>query len=305
MVTGVSTAQSDLRWVASQSTSYLHTAEAICRGVPLVDARLASVLAEPAESLYRELRTLDLPQARFWHHLFGLSSEIDSNQELAEGALTKTVGRERASGQAVQRLASCIGQLKAIAKREAPNLADELMLRGRPLREQWEARGPGLMREAAQWSDARILVPRADVLLVQPVLGGGGEAHLTYNSLRIEAVMANPHPELSEVLRLGWMLGQLNLDLPLFRDAVHDDRLFQVAQMAMLPVTLKAAELVELARCDRSTVEFALNAWRLATPLGIDAVDVIWTWWQTYLDTRPPWHVALRALDRMLGHSKE
>jgi hypothetical protein len=139
------------------------------------------------------------------------------------------------------------------------------------------------------------------VFLVQPVLGGGGEAHLCYNSLRIEAVLANPHPELPEVIRLGWMLGQLNLDLPIYSDAVHSERLPQVARMAMLPVTLKAAEHVELARCDRNTVEFALDAWRIATPLGIDAVNVVWTWWETYLETRPPWHVAMTALDRMLG----
>lgn len=271
--------------------------------MPLVEARLASALAEPATSLYREMRALNLPQTHIWRHLFGLAIGIENNRDLSEVALTKTVGRDRFSDRDVERLATCIGELKAIAKRETPNLLEELELRGRPLRQQWEARGPGLMQEAARWSDARILVPRADVLLVQPVLGGGGEAHLTYNSLRIEAVMVNPHPELPEVLRLGWMLAQLNLDLPIYCDSVQGGRLPQVAQMAMLPITLKAAESVELAQCDRSTVESAMGAWRIATPLGIDAVDVVWTWWQTYLETRPPWHVALTALDRMLVSS--
>lgn len=302
-MTGTSTAQSDLRWLVNPSASCLHAAEAICRGVPLVDARLASALADPAESLYRELRSLNLPQARTWQHLFGLSPGIENNYEFAKVAMTKTVGRDRVSNEAVQRLAECLSRLKAVAKRETPNLVDELQLRARPLREQWEARGPGMMREAAQWSDPRIVVPRADILLVQPVLGGGGEAHLSYNSLRIEAVLTNPHPELPEVVRLAWMLGQLNLDLPRFSDAVHGGRLPQVAQMAMLPVALKAAQSVELARCDRKSAELALGAWRIATPLGIDAVDTVWTWWETYLETRPPWPVALTALDRMLGTS--
>lgn len=299
-MTGAATVQSELRWLASQSTSCLHAAEAICRGVPLVDARLASVLAKPAESLYRELRTLNLPQSVIWLHLFGLSPAIENSRELAAAALAKVAGQVHVAEEAAERLASRLDQLQAIAKRESPNLVEELLLRARPLREQWEARGPGMMREAARWSDARILVPRADILLVQPVLGGGGNAHLYYNSLRIEAVMANPHPDLPEVLRLAWMLGQLNLDMPLFSDAVHSQRLPQVAQLAMVPVTLKAAELVELARCDRPTIEAALNLWRVATPLGIDAVEMIWSWWQTYLDTRPSWPVALTALDRML-----
>lgn len=280
-------------------TSCLHAAEAVCRGVPLVDARQAAAISEPAAALYREIRTLNLPQASFWRHLFGHSLDADNERELVDVALLKTVGRDQISEQGAQRLATAIYDVKVAAKRESPNLVEELELRCKPLREQWEARGPGLMREAAQWSDARILVPRADVLLVQPVLGGGGEAHLAYNSFRIEAVMVNPHPSLPEVVRFGWMLSQLNLDLPVFSEIIHGQRLPYVAQIAMMPLVLKAAEVVELAECNQSTLELALSSWRVATPLGVDAVDVIWQWWRTYLETRPPWHVALAALDRM------
>jgi hypothetical protein len=35
-------------------------------------------------------------------------------------------------------------------------------------------------------------------------------------------------------------------------------------------------------------------------PEGLDLSDVVLTWWATYVESRPPWHVALAALDRML-----
>ena len=67
----------------------------------------------------------------------------------------------------------------------------------------------------------------------------------------------------------------------------------------MLPPVLRAAEHVELAECDRLTIELALTAWHVDTPLGFDAVEILTTWWDTYQATRPKWTVALAALDRM------
>lgn len=62
-------------------------------------------------------------------------------------------------------------------QRAIPNLQQELELRVRPLKEQWEARGPGLLKTFANLTEESLLVEEAKVLLVHPVLGGGGEAH--------------------------------------------------------------------------------------------------------------------------------
>src|SRR5690606_23019649 len=95
---------------------------------------------------------------------------------------------------------------------------EELELRSAPLREQWEARGGGLLATLARLTTAGLVPEMADVILVHPVLGGGGAAHWQYNSVQFEAVLANPLAELPEVLRLGWLLAQLNFDLPLYED---------------------------------------------------------------------------------------
>jgi len=139
------------------------------------------------------------------------------------------------------------------------------------------------------------------VLLVHPALGGAGEAHLAYNSVRIEAVLANPNAELPEVVRLAWLIAQLQCDLPKYSDTIHADRLPRIARYAMLPAALLAAEAVELLRFTPEMIGQAMTAWRLAVPQGIDAAGVVNQWWQTYLETRPPWNVALAALDQMFG----
>jgi hypothetical protein len=74
-----------------------------------------------------------------------------------------------------------------------------------------------------------------------------------------------------------------------------------VARLAMLPVTLAAAEYVELAKLSPETVGRAFDAWRISVPTGADGAAAALHWWQTYQETSPPWPVALAALDQMLG----
>jgi hypothetical protein len=182
-----------------------------------------------------------------------------------------------------------------------PNLAHELPLRERPLREQWEARAPGLLFQLVQLTEEDVLLERCDVLLVHPALGGGGEAHLAGNSVRFEAVLANPVAELPEIVRLAWLIAQLKLDLPAYSEAINTDRLPHLAKYAMLPAVLAAAEAVELARFTPQTMRQAIIAWRLPEPLGVDSAALAGEWWQTYQESRPPFRIALAALDQMFG----
>jgi hypothetical protein len=96
-------------------------------------------------------------------------------------------------------------------------------------------------------------------------------------------------------------VGQLHLDLPVYSDHIHADRLPQVAQLALLPATLVAAERVELARFDEAAVRQAIAAWGIAAAPDVDAAALVLHWWETYETTRPPWRVALTALDQMFG----
>jgi hypothetical protein len=291
----------EIVWRPHELASCLHAAEAMSRGEPIADARLAEAIQTPAAQLAAEIRAANLPNASFWRHLIPLTAKTAGHRQLLETALTKTIGRSDKLESIVTILKAVIADLETAARAALPTLKEELALRERPLREQWEARGSGMLREIARLTEDALLPPACDVLLVYPALGGSGAAHLAYNSVRIEAVLANPVAELPEAVRLAWLIAQLQLDLPIHGEAIHAERLPHVAQYAMLPPALIAAEAVELGRFTTELIERAIAVWRLAVPPGVDAAALISQWWQTYLETKPPFRVALAALDQMFG----
>ena len=288
-----------LSWRTSFSASCLHAAAAIVRGEALADARLAGALAEPTMLLQGEIEANGLPAGRFWQHLIGLAATTESDRQLVQTALIKAIGRGKAADIAEQRLTAAVTGVEAAVSREFPKLAEELPLRMGPLRGQWEARGPGFLRRVGLLTDESLLIEQADVVVLHPALGGGGEAYLPANQVRIEGVLANPCPELPEVVRLGWLLAQLDLDLPQYSETIHPDRLPQVATLALLPVALQAGQDVELCQASPGLLAQALGAWRLSAAAHIDP-SLVTEWWETYRETRPPFAVALVALDKML-----
>lgn len=290
----------EVRWLTKMSPSCFHAADALLRELPLADERLAEALAEPATVLRSELDNLGIPAPAFLSHAVPLSAGIESNRDLAGLALTKTVGRQESASR-IERIAGAFTSLEAAFNSAQPHLEHELALRTEPLRQQWEARGPGLMAGVVRLTEPDFIVSRADVLLVHPAMGGAGYAHLPYNSVRIEAVLANPWPQLPEIVRLGWLLSQLNLDLPKYQGGLTRGRLEAVGCLAMVPVTLEAAAAVELTKNDPAMLRFALQAWGAIPGPKPDYVQPLWDWWQVQRESRMTWVVALAALDRMLS----
>jgi hypothetical protein len=86
-----------------------------------------------------------------------------------------------------------------------------------------------------------------------------------------------------------------------FQGELPRDRLESASALAMIPAVLTAAEEVELARCDAATIKLAIEAWRSdCEKLTPDFAETLSTWWETYLNSRPHWHVALAALNQMM-----
>jgi hypothetical protein len=290
-----------LHWTTSQSASCFHAVDALRRGRPLADKIFAAALAEPAEHLLEELRAEGLPEEPLFRHLVPLSAGIESNYELAEIVLRKVVGTGPRADAFVHTLAGCIGEIESAARKALPGMIEDLPALAQPLEDRWRAEGPMLFNRIAQLTDPRLIVSEAGVVLVHPVSAGGGSAHLNYNTVRIEPVGEQPTTDLPEVLRLVWMLAQLNVDLPMFSENILADRRPTVAELALLPPVLEAAETAELATCNLATIREALGAWCSDPPQQADMPETLFDWWQTYREALPPWHVALSALDQMIG----
>ncbi len=285
----------DARWIASAAASALHAAECQLNGPAPPGTRLTDALAEETAGLARALAALRVEPARFFAHAIPQSLRFDVPRQLAEVTLAKLIGPAEAESTAG--LARPLNALFAAFLRAQPEAVEELELRSGPLRGQWEARGPGLLATLMRLTEADLVVESADVILVQPVLGGGGAAHPLYNAVHFEALLANPLAELPEIVRLGWLWGQLHLDLPKYEDAVGRARMHLIGPLALVPPVLAAAQEVELARCDPTTIALALEAWHAPAV----SVDVLLDWWATYQASSPAWSVALAALDRLLS----
>lgn len=290
----------ELHWSKSFTTSCLHIAHTIVHDPSVGDSALVRALRSPAIALGDEISRTGKPTRDFWNAMLAWAHRCQDNVQLVGKAYHQTAGEETIAWDGTE-LARCIDQLESAATDAFPKMADELEHRSGPIRQQWEARGPGFLRAVARFSEDRLVVGEADIVLVYPCLGGAGSVGLASNSVRIEAVLTNPNDRLPEVVRLGWLLSQLCDDSPEFSDAVPEPRSMIVSALAMVPVALEAAETVELASADAVALQEAVSMWRVAENWPNDPFPALRAWWGRYREKRPRWSVALHELNQMLG----
>lgn len=288
----------DIQWLVSVPASGLYAAREMLRGRRLVDAALAERIASPVEQFRATAEAWHVDPVAIVDHLTVISIEPSPPEQLARIAVRRIAGESIAASMAKD-VARWMQQIQSLFLQVHPKALEELELRSTPLREQWEARGPGLMARLGKLIGSEPLVESASVVLVQPVLGGGGMAYPTYNRVGFEAMLASPWPELPEVVRLGWLLAQLQLDLPAIQGQLSRERTQEVGALAALPAVLSAAHEVELCGPIESVISQASHTWKL--PPADE--DTLWAWWETYVAQRPSWGSALSALDQLLRAS--
>lgn len=238
--------QISLNWQPSVTASLIHAVAALAAGRSLLHAAADAAWRKRATRLAQQLADLPIGSHAAWQRLRTQAAHESRAAQLAAG----TVGPESFPGreERVQGIEYELESILACGAELFPRLEAELELRSRPLREQWEACGPGLFREACRRLQITAPSLRATVLPVYPVLGGGGGLQGDGSGVWIEAVLTNPYPQLPEFVRLAWLLMRL---------VTHD----QYAPAEVIPSVLMAAEEVEAACCDPLTLKLAHQAW--------------------------------------------
>lgn len=290
-----------LRWKVSLTATSLHTALCCVGGLRLVETSLAQILQGSVDDLRRALDAASLDGPSTLETLLGLSADYENKRQLTQVALTRLRGATAVVESTVNEIAAAIGSLERGVLQAHPDLVEELALRARPLQEQWNARGPGLMHEMARLTDSLMVPEAAEVVLVDPCVGGHGWAHLRLNRVTMEALLANPYEELPEAVRLAWLLGQLNCDLPRFAEVVPGTRLPLLAQLAVLPAALTAGEQVGWSTCTAGTVRKALECWHCDIESPSELSERLFRWWETFRAGSTRWDVAWRALAELIS----
>jgi hypothetical protein len=288
----------ELKWIASLPASALHAAFAVFERRTFVDGGLQQAAEKPSRKLVATIDGFRLQAHKLLPHLAALSAGMSTPSLLAETSLLKVSAVT--AKQHAPRLAEVVRQLITAFRGYVPDVLEQLELRSGPIRQQWEARGPGLLNQIATRTEPELIVPQVELALVHPALGGASRACLPYNSVLFEALIADAHDQLPETVRLAWSIAQLNCDLPKHQGDLKREQISEVAALAMIPATLTAAQEVELARFDPATVQLAIDSWIWPRPTNAKLAEQLTAWWETYSASRPSWAVALGALHAMI-----
>lgn len=280
-----------VRWSASPRTSLAYAlAQRIAASAtrPIVDPSLAESLdailqAPPLADLFARSSSPNSPVATASHELLDLAAALGAEDDDGPPALLDRASsswdsaiRASASSSADSADVAARGNRSSViaALSDAQTLfaerpgwrSTDLRLRIGPLREQWEARGPGLLRQVVlralkhgwrEREDGSADEPQR-VIVVAPVTGGGGWACPARNVVVFEGLLANPWRQLPEIARLAWLLAQNLLTPPQDASplATQSD-----ARTALVDLVLAAGEFVELNQDDDATRQLARSTW--------------------------------------------
>ena len=178
-----------LQWIAAPSASLTHAAVMQAKGLALVDGDLARRIAPIIAATDVELQAADVDRAPFWANLVPASASA-----------SPFLARDLAG-----RLIEKIGAI------ETPITSKELLLRAARCAKHGKRAAQGSGDRFAASRAKRCAAPAASVILVRPALGGGGAAFPEAKAVSFEAMLANPQRELPEIVRLAWLLAQIEL----------------------------------------------------------------------------------------------
>ncbi len=290
--------QTKLHWLVSSLASCFYTLPALIEGKRLTNPVLAQGFVQSAHGLTAELKLSKIDRSRFLEQATMLAIEARDCSQLASAVLQTCGGHT--DPQTHDHVSSCLSEIYQAFTSAIPDAEEELTVRGQAIRQRWETCGPGLLQAISEVTHPQVVPDQASVVLVSPVLGGGGVALLPRGTVLLEAVLTDPVETLPEVLRLAWLLSQLNLNVPVFCERIPNKRVGRAAALAMLPATLAAAESLGLARCDQPTIALALRTWHLESGLVDEVAAMLSHWWSELCEKKSRFAQALTALDRLL-----
>jgi hypothetical protein len=105
-------------------------------------------------------------------------------------------------------------------------------------------------------------------------------------------------------VRLGWLLSTLHGDLPHYCESLRPEHRQVLPALAMIPATLEAAADVEIVAESPQQLETTLERWTTLRSARQVYAKTLPQWWKAYRDLRPPWPMALRALEQLVDENR-
>ncbi|QEG39470.1 hypothetical protein [Roseimaritima ulvae] len=288
----------NIKWTFSAPGSILYAAGVVAQNQAVSDAAIDELLIQPVSDINSQLGMADLDLGQFWSSLVASGFENGDDVQRCEAALLDADCSPLSADTLARNIAGKLTDIRLAFNERFPKLAEQLPLRGGPLKTSWEERGPGLLVQITNRTHPGLLPKRASIQLVQPIRGGGGDIDPRRLTLWVEAMLTNVDTNVPEVLRVAWLLARLGMAHGSGNRMVDPDHLPAIAAVALVPIVLSAGQELDLVPPGPLPIEAALKLWQQAPNPSTTAV--LNDWWQQWTTAEMPFPVALKALDRML-----
>ncbi|QDT09249.1 hypothetical protein [Planctomycetes bacterium K23_9] len=290
-----------IRWQTDSPLSAIHAAHAVATGAVCNDRKTEQALAGPISDINNRLLSASLDISMFWQRLLSETLYQSPPEQACLIALTASGCSELQVEQIARVIVNRLGESRMAFQGRFPKLSDQLQLRGRPMRDQWETYGTGLLAAIAKliWIDSPPTdwwPRRVDALLVQPMRGGAGGYDAETSRIWIEAVLTDVDPAVPEVLRLAYLITQLAIDTHTL-ERTTDGITSLPWSIATISITLAAAADLGLINSSQNATETAMRLWGVGQ---IGAAKVVDEWWRNQVAHPVAMPMALKQLGKQL-----
>lgn len=200
-----------LRWDVADRLSALHAAHGWASGTPGIDPALNAKIAAPLTRLSKRLVAAEVDLERFWSQLMAVAAAGTGDLEACQQALAAAGLGILTIDSTAAAIASGLAETRLAYHDRFPKAAGQLELRARPIRQQWDAYGPGLLRRIGQQTHESYLPKSVTGVMLTPYCGGAGDCSTATETFWMEAVLTNPVAAVPEVLRAAWLVTRIGI----------------------------------------------------------------------------------------------
>ncbi len=291
---------SKVLWSYARQLNALHALERLAVQNHLADQKLEVGLRATVAQIMDRLALAEVDVRVFWSRFMHAGDDSLSDTDRITQALQAAGCNEWTIDTTTAALVRRLAEARVAVNEVYPRMDDQLSLRARPLKDQWDTYGPGLLRLIGKLTHPDLLPNRMTLVLVHPASGGYGQAYPEERRGVVEAVLTNVVPGIPEVVRVAWVLASICLGHSQSNRLVAPEHLPRVGSLASIPIVIHAAaelELLQETSLDSLLPRIA-EFWETEIP-----ADVLQRWWEQQQTGSVPFAVGLKALDRMLETS--
>ena len=299
-----------IRWVPDASASIALLCQAAAGGVQTVDGKLNPTdFVAVVDEIDERLLDLNLSPQAFWVRWTD-AVIVDADPVAAVATAIRRCGRDPSINRGViSKIDRGTTDLWSIVAQRYPRIDEQLPLRIRAIKDQWDTYGRGLLKhvERAVWDTNPPddwWPPDITARMVHPIAGGGGDVCDDGQSFWMEAVLTDVDPRLPEVLRAAWLAIRVGIGSHLTTRSASANSsesnsggtvsigdVYRRWSHASVPLLMSAAWDIGLADPGVSVAD-AMQLWQYGDAATAERVD---RWWSSR-DRDTPLPVSLRML---------